>query len=144
MLCCTDQQPHPQPLLLLLPQREFPHPPPQKSSRMIIQQQLSPHPLPEKPMPLPHPQQDSRRISQIQENPFVPSHPHPQFVAAKSLISFSSEISITVYHMRGCRRCYCFLKNSENSFEANPPQAVKDTLEKAFCVIDPVICRTLY
>jgi len=68
-------------------------PHPQKSRRMIIQQQLSPpkpQPLP-KPLPQPLPQQDRRRRIQIQENPLFPSHPHPQFVAAKSLISFSSE-----------------------------------------------------
>ena len=28
------------------------------------------------------------------EIPLLPSHPHPQFVAVKSLISFSSEIDI--------------------------------------------------
>lgn len=74
-----------------------PHPPPnplfpQSRSRMIIQQQLfpPPHPLPPKmEEPSPHPQQERSRIIQIME---LHPHPlsddgHPQFVAAKSLIS---------------------------------------------------------
>lgn len=46
---------------------------------------LSPQPFP--PITLLFPQQQNRRINgKIQENPFVPSHPHPQLVAVKSLI----------------------------------------------------------
>ncbi len=89
----THQQPQPHPLLLPQPMELPPHP--QKSRRMIIQQQLSPPPKPlrplPQPLPQPFPQQARRRRIQIQEIPLFPSHPHPQFVAAKSLISFSSE-----------------------------------------------------
>ena len=68
-------------------------------------QLLSPNPFPQ-PL-LPHsPQQESRRMIQIQlQHPpvvfeFSHPHPHPQFVAAKSLISYSSEIIFTMYLMR--------------------------------------------
>lgn len=63
----------------------------------MIQQQ-SPPPLPPKvfPQPFPFPQNARRISSQHQEMPLFPSQPqpHPQLVAVKSLISFSSEIII--------------------------------------------------
>ena len=86
------QQPHPLPQPLPQPRKLLPFP--QKSRSRIIQQQLSlpkPYPLPQ---PLPFPQQASRRMIQIQllhPQPLLQpllSHPHPQFVAAKSLILF--------------------------------------------------------
>lgn len=63
--------------------------------------------------PPPLPQQLSKRMIQIQElhPPLLLSHPHPQFVAAKSLIFKSSINLITVYYMRGaCNRCGNFIK----------------------------------
>ena len=86
------QQLHPLPQPLPQPRKLLPFP--QKSRSRIIQQQLSlpkPYPLPQ---PLPFPQQASRRMIQIQllhPQPLLQpllSHPHPQFVAAKSLILF--------------------------------------------------------
>lgn len=41
---------------------------------------------------------------------FSHPHPHPQFVAAKSLISYSSEIIFTMYLMHKGTRCE---KNAE-------------------------------
>ena len=61
----------------------------------MIQQQLSPQPSLFLKNPPPHPPQHARRMMiQIQDIPLLLSHPHPQFVAVKSLISFSSEIII--------------------------------------------------
>ena len=89
---CCHQQPHPLPQPLPQPRKLLPLP--QQSRSRMIQQQLSPpkpHPLPQ---PLPFPQQASRRMIQIQllhPQPLLQpllSHPHPQFVAAKSLILF--------------------------------------------------------
>lgn len=72
----SDQ--HPQPL--------FPNPPQQQRRRMIHRQLSLPHPLPPNPFPHP-PQQQRRRIIHRQEDiPFPFSHPHPQFVAVKSLM----------------------------------------------------------
>jgi hypothetical protein len=81
----------------------------------MIHKQLfpPPHPQPSLPpkKPLPHPpQQLSKMINQIiEEHPplLFPSHPHPQFVAAKSLMFKSSNILITMYHMWAA--CMCFL-----------------------------------
>ena len=72
-----DQHPHP-----LLPN------PPQQQSRRMIHRQLSlPHPLPPNVLPPHPPQQQSRRMIHRQEDiPFPLSHPHPQFVAVKSLM----------------------------------------------------------
>ena len=82
------------------PQME-PHPPQQKSRRIISRQQLSPPNPPPQPPPQPQlsplPQQQRSRMIQIMElHPPPPkqelpeshpeSHPHPQFVAAKSLM----------------------------------------------------------
>jgi len=58
----------------------------------MIQMLSHPQPsfLPKNP-PLPFPQQHRRsRIQMMLEHPFELSHPHPQFVAAKSLILKSS------------------------------------------------------
>lgn len=99
-----QQNPPPNPLPL----------PPQQKSRRIIHRQLlppQPHPSlpPKNPLPHPPPQQQSRIINQIiEEQPplLFPSHPHPQFVAAKSLMFKSSNILITMYHMWAA--CMCF------------------------------------
>lgn len=40
------------------------------------------------------------------------SHPHPQFVAAKSLMFKSSKILITLYHMRAA--CMCLQEFQKN------------------------------
>lgn len=75
----SDQHPHPHPLP--------PNPPQQKSRRMIHRQLSLPHPLPLNVLPPHPPQQQSRRIIHRQEDiPFPLSHPHPQFVAVKSLM----------------------------------------------------------
>lgn len=66
--------------------------PPQNNKRRRIKQQLlSPHPL-LNPRESPLLQRQSKRIIQIRElHPSLLSeHPHPQFVASKSLIIFSS------------------------------------------------------
>ena len=78
----SDQHPHPFPLNVLPPN------PPQQQSRRMIQRQLSlPHPFPLNVLPPHPPQQQSRRIIHRQEDiPFPLSHPHPQFVAVKSLM----------------------------------------------------------
>lgn len=89
---CRNQHPHPQllpqPLLQPMPVKPLP----QKSSRRMIRQQLSPQPpLPPQLLPQLLPQQVSRRMIQMMLlHPLLlfVSHPHPQFVAAKSLISF--------------------------------------------------------
>jgi hypothetical protein len=80
--------------------------PPQKSNSKIIQIQLSlPHPLPHPPNPL-LPQQESNRIIQIKEQQLFPSlHPHPQPVAAKSLIFKSSKIYLTLHNMEEVKMC---------------------------------------
>lgn len=49
------------------------------------------------PLPLHPPQQESRSRIQIREEQLLLlSHPHPQFVAVKSLILFPPEISFTL------------------------------------------------
>ena len=83
-----NQQPNPQPL-----PHPLPHPPQQKSKRMIQMQLLLPPQLSlPHPSPLPFPQQQKSKIRMMSQEqlfplPHPPSHPHPQFVAAKSLIS---------------------------------------------------------
>ena len=54
----------------------------------MIHRQLSfPHPLPLNPFPPHPPQQQSRRMIHRHEDiPLPLSHPHPQFVAVKSLM----------------------------------------------------------
>ena len=73
----SAQQPHPL----------WPNPPQQKRSRMINRQLSFPPPLPLNPFPPHPPQQQSRRMIHRHEDiPLPLSHPHPQFVAVKSLI----------------------------------------------------------
>lgn len=78
----------------LFQKHPLPQPPPfppqqHRSSRMI---QMLSHPLPQplfplkKPPPFPPQQHRSNRIQIMLEQPPEDSHPHPQFVAAKSLI----------------------------------------------------------
>lgn len=43
---------------------------------------------------------------ELQPHPPLFSHPHPQFVAAKSLMFKSSKILITMYDMKAA--CMCF------------------------------------
>ena len=75
----AQKQPQPFPLL-----------PQQKSNRIIHKQLLLPQPLSLKVLPHP-PQQANKIINQIMElHPPSSLHPHPQFVAAKSLILNSS------------------------------------------------------
>lgn len=75
----------------------LPHPP-QSNRRIMIRQQLSfpphppPHPLLLKNEPLE--QQDNKRIIQIIELHPHPLSLHPQFVAAKSLISDLQKFNI--------------------------------------------------
>ena len=75
----------------------MPFPPPQqhKSKMMMIMLQSQPPPQPPPqfpppkiplPLPFPHPQKSNKRIIQIQELFPLSQLPHPQFVAAKSLI----------------------------------------------------------
>lgn len=82
------------------PQPPFPQPPQHANRRIIQIMELSfpqPQPPPLNPPPLPQ-QHSKRRIIQIHEL-FPPSHPpHPQFVAAKSLIG-NLQLFSTVYHM---------------------------------------------
>ena len=93
----TDQ--HPQPLL--------PKPPQQKRSRMIQRQLSFPQPFPPNVFP-PHPpqQQSSRMIHRQEDMPLPFSHPHPQFVAVKSLM-LNPPISycLQFYSMRERRMC---------------------------------------
>lgn len=76
-----------------------PHPPQQRSRRMIIQQLSFPHPPPlpmKEPLP-PLLQQHNNKMIQI-----IEPHPlslHPQFVAAKSLIS---DLQINVLQYSVC------------------------------------------
>ena len=69
---------HPQPL--------FPNPPQQQRRRMIHRQLSLPHPFPPNPFPHPPQQQRRRMIHRQEDMPFPFSHPHPQFVAVKSLM----------------------------------------------------------
>lgn len=83
----------------------FPPQPPQQQSRRMIQiqllskPQLLPHPLCPQP-----PQQQRRRMIQIRfphpQEGVLLSHPHPQFVAAKSLMLFPPEISLHFKYMQ--------------------------------------------
>ncbi len=94
----SDQQPKPHP---------FPHPPQQQRRRMIQIQLLSqPFPHPHPPPLCPHPPQQHRsRMIQIMLLPHPPhpdagaSHPHPQFVAAKSLMLIPPELSLHFQYM---------------------------------------------
>ena len=100
-----DQQPKPHPFPL-------PQPPQQQRSRMIQRQLLShphpfPQPLPQPLCPQPPQQQRSRMIQrELFPHPHPPqpgaglSHPHPQFVAAKSLMLFPPEISLHFQYMQ--------------------------------------------
>ena len=89
----------------------------------MMQQLSPPKPHPLFPQPLPHPQQESRIISQMMELLFprpkphplpqpllhpllhplcASSHPHPLFVAAKSLMFCSSMfVEYTLYYVKG-------------------------------------------
>ena len=71
----------------------FPFPQQHKSKIMMMMLQSLPQPLPQLPppkiplpLPFPHPQKSNNRIIQIQELFPLSQLPHPQFVAAKSLI----------------------------------------------------------
>ncbi len=86
---CCHIHPFPQPL----PQPLCPQPPQQQRSRMI-QRELFPHP---------HPPQPGAGLS----------HPHPQFVAAKSLMLFPPEISL---HFSICRMACQNLTNISRNF----------------------------
>ena len=91
----SDQQPKPHP---------FPHPPQQQRRRMIQIQLLSqPFPHPHPPPLCPHPPQQHRsRMIQIMLLPHPDagaSHPHPQFVAAKSLMLIPPELSLHFQYM---------------------------------------------
>ena len=60
-----------------------------------------PSPLPKNPLPFPQ-QHRSNRIQMMLEHPLWPSHPHPQFVAAKSLILKSSiDLIYSSYYVVG-------------------------------------------
>lgn len=87
----------------------FPHPPQQKRRRMIQIQLSQPDPLLLRPKPLPPhpPQQQSRMMSHRQEDiPFPLSHPHPQFVAVKSLmLNPPIRFCLQFYSMQGKRMC---------------------------------------
>ena len=73
---------------------------PEMERFLELMQQL-PHP----PNPL-LPQQESNRIIQIKEQQLFPSlHPHPQPVAAKSLIFKSSKIYLTLHNMEEVKMC---------------------------------------
>ena len=76
--------------------------PQKRSNKMMIQELSFPQPFPEKKLPLPFPQQHINKIIQIHEFPHPPHislHPHPQFVALKSLIITSKLFLFTVQHM---------------------------------------------
>ena len=69
--------------------------------------QMLSHPLPHPPFPLKKPpfppqQQSSNRIQIMLEHPLELSHPHPQFVAAKSLMLKSSvDLIYSSYYVEG-------------------------------------------
>lgn len=70
--------------------------------------QMLSHPLlhppfpPKKPLPFPPQQHRSNRIQMMLEQPLEASHPHPQFVAAKSLILKSSiDLIYSSYYVEG-------------------------------------------
>lgn len=69
-------------------------------------QMLSQHPplplFPKKEPPLPPQQQSSRMIQMMLLHPHPLSFPHPQFVAAKSLIVDSLQIFIYSSYYVGC------------------------------------------
>ena len=86
---CDQQSPPPQPP---------PHPPQHKRSRMIRKQlSFPPQPEPPKPEPPLPQQQHNKRMIQIMELQLLSLH--PQFVAAKSLIS---DLQIFILQYRVC------------------------------------------
>ena len=94
----------------------LPQPPQQKRSKMIQMQLSLPKPQPPQPELLcPHPpQQESRRMIQMMLlHPLfcVVSQPHPQFVAAKSLMFESS--GIFCLHSMICRAACLFCLSGE-------------------------------
>ena len=95
-LVLSDQHPQPFP----------PNPPQQQRSRMIHRQLSFPQPFPPNPFPPQPPQQQSRRMIHRHEDiPLPLSHPHPQFVAVKSLIlNPPVGLLFTVLYYAGARK----------------------------------------
>ena len=85
---------------MLLPPNPKPNPLPHpQQERRISSQMISQQPFPSFPHPFPLPQQQSNKRGNRQfPKPKPPSHPFPlfwQFVAAKSLILWSAQVSLT-------------------------------------------------
>lgn len=76
-------------------------------NNQIIDEQQSPPP--KNPFPLPHPPQQNKRIRiKKKQLLFPPSQPHPQFVAAKSLIFNLLKYLLTLNNMRYSMSCLQF------------------------------------
>ena len=114
-----DQHPHP-----------FPPKPPQQQRRRMIHRQLSlPHPFPLKVLPPHPPQQQRRRMIHRQEDiPFPFSHPHPQFVAVKSLmLNPPVELLFTVLYYAGKRKWLQLTRSvvkNKKLMDENPKQRI--------------------
>ena len=118
----SDQHPHP-----LLP-----NPPQQKSRRMIHRQLSLPHPFPLNVLPPHPPQQQSRRIIHRQEDiPFPLSHPHPQFVAVKSLMLNPPFRFIYSFILCVRRKSVPYGRRKFSSCENGLP----DSLPDSFCTV---------
>ncbi len=114
----------------------LPHPPPQSNRRMMIRQQLSfpPHPLLLKNEPLE--QQDNKRIIQIIELHPHPLSLHPQFVAAKSLISDLQKFNIySIDYVKALQMVPIYFLFFKHNLEfVLTSKAVKDKLNKSIIV----------
>ena len=89
----------------------MPHPQQLKriNNQIIVEQQSPP---PKNPFPLPHPPQNKRiRIRNKQLLLFPPSQPHPQFVAAKSLMLLSPKLLFTLNNMIKGMSCLQIILN---------------------------------